>query len=159
MKNLIGLLCLVLLAGTFTSCATSRTKNQVNEDRSRMSPMISKEEMVARISQQLDRIPNLTKKQREEIHDIHADVLTKSWDINHKIRQNKILLFKYLGADKYSDRKVNFVKKEVEKLYNQKLKLMIASFNKLKKILGKDAAKVMKHHKFLEDNHINVREF
>ena len=162
MKKLIGLLCFVGLLGTMTSCSSlskESTESTVNHDRSQMSPMISKDEMVARISHQLDKIPGLTKKQKSAVHDIHAEVLTQSWDINHKIRQNKILLFKYLGEEKNSDKKVNYVKNEVEKLYKKKLKLMISSFNKLKKVLGKDAVHIMRHHKFLKNNHVELREF
>jgi len=162
MKKLIGLLCFVGLIGSLTSCASfssNSTEKKVKNDRSQMSPMISKHEMIARISHQLDKIPNLTKEQKQSVHDIHAEVLTSSWDINHKIRQNKILLFKYLSEDKYSAKKVNFVKKEVEKLYKKKLRIMISSFNKLKKILGKDASHVMKHHNFLKDHQVDIREF
>jgi Spy/CpxP family protein refolding chaperone len=121
--------------------------------------MISKNEMIARISHALDKIPNLTKEQKQAVHDIHAEVLTQSWDINHKIRQNKILLFNYLGEEKYNSRKVNYVKKEVEKLYKKKLKIMIASFNKLKKILGKDTSKILKQHDFMRTHGVNLKEF
>ncbi|OIQ19847.1 MAG: hypothetical protein BM556_05015 [Bacteriovorax sp. MedPE-SWde] len=158
MKNLITLLCLIGVIGTISSCA-SESKKAVNYDRSQMSPMISKNEMVARISHSLDMIPNLTKEQKSAVQDIHADVMTKSWEINHKIRQHKILLFKYLGDKKYDDKKINYVKSQVEKLYKKKISIMISSFGKLKKILGKNASEILKHHNFMRPDRIEVKEF
>jgi len=144
----LSTLILSLLLLSFTSCSSS-VKNEVEEDRYNLSPMISKDEMIDRISLALNKIEGITDNQREEIRDIHAQVMTDSWEINQGIRSNKVLLFKYLSKSQVDEKKVRYVKKAIIKLYKKKLDLMLKSFDKVRKAMGKDSAKLFQSKEFM----------
>ncbi|EQC47262.1 hypothetical protein [Bacteriovorax sp. Seq25_V] len=140
MKNLLLILTLVLLG----SCS-SAVKEEVREDRMTVGH-ISQEQMIDKMREMINRIPGITKDQHDKLLNLHADVYADSQDISEKIKQNKVLLFKYLAEDK--NKEINFVKKDLKKLYNRKLELMFQAFDKVKAILGKDAKKVMSDEEF-----------
>jgi hypothetical protein len=147
----------ILLLG-LASCSSS-VKKSVNSDRANLSPMISKEEMIDEISKTLNSIEGLTDYQKEELRDIHAQVMTESWEINQGIREHKLLLFKYLTAKKVKTKKVNYAKKQIIRLFNKKLDLMLSSLDKVKAVMGKDADKVFQSRQFMEMHQNNsIRE-
>ena len=131
------------------SSCSSPVKKEVEFDRYNLSPMISKDEMTDKISVLLNRIDGLTEYQKEAIRDIRAQVMTESWEINQGIRANKILLFKYLSASKVNEKKIKYVKKQIIKLFKKKLSLMLASFDKVRKVMGKDTKKLFESKEFM----------
>lgn len=152
MKKLVS----ILVMGVFLISCASSTQKTINDDREMLSPMMSKQEMVDKISLSLEKIPHLNLEQREQLSALHADVLTQSWEINQEIRQHKVLLFKYLAEENYKQKKVNMVKRKVEKLYKKKLNLMLSSFEKVKHLLGKDSRRVLEHHDFIRFHGIGI---
>lgn len=139
-KHLIVIIALSIL----TSCASS-TKEQIKEDKMSVGS-IDRSEMVSRMRESIEKIPGITKDQTERILNLHADIFHESEEINRKIYQDKVVLFKYLAENK--NKEMELVKKDIQKLYAQKLDLMLNAFGKVKKILGKDTHKMFMHDDF-----------
>ncbi len=138
-----GLLFILML--TFLGSCSSAVKEEIREDRMTVGH-ISHEQMIEKMKEMIDRIPGITEEQHDRLLNLHSEVYAESQDINEKIKQNKVLLFKYLAEDK--NKEISYVKKDLKKLYNGKLELMFKAFDDVKKILGKNAKKIMSDQEF-----------
>ena len=130
---------------TFLGSCSSAVKEEIREDRMTVGH-ISHEQMIEKMKEMIDRIPGITEEQHDRLLNLHSEVYAESQDINEKIKQNKVLLFKYLAEDK--NKEISYVKKDLKKLYNGKLELMFKAFDDVKKILGKNAKKIMSDQEF-----------
>lgn len=141
MKFFAALLTFALI---FSSCS-STTKDQIKEDRMSVGS-IDKDTMIMKMREMLDRIPGITKDQTDKLLNMHATVYEESQEINRRIYQNKVLLFKYLAESKTKE--MNMVRSDIKSLYNKKLDVMFRAFDDVQNILGKDTHKILMEEDF-----------
>lgn len=146
MKKLLSAMALVSL---LASCA-GQTQREIQKEKSQMTNVNSREEMMVRMRKVLSHGKGITEKQKEQFMSMHDEVWSQTYEINQDIRKLKIMLFKELVNPKYNDQKVHEVKRQVQKLYNKKLNIMIGAFEKVTKMLGKDQRRFLHDHMFEE---------
>lgn len=137
---------LLLVLITFLASCSTAVKEQVKEDRMSVGT-IDKAEMISKMRESIERIPGITKDQTDKILNLHHEILEESAEVNRKIYQSKVLLFKYLAESK--DKEMKVVKQQIQALYAKKLDIMLGAFDRVKEILGKNSHKIMLHDDFM----------
>lgn len=141
---------LILLLIFLGSCA-SNVKNEVEADKKNVRPFITREAVIDRAAEIVEHAQGLTEKQKEEFIELQGDVWIKVHELNDEIKTLKVLLFKSLVNENYSEQKQQEIINQIKKAHTAKLDLMIDAFRKTKKILGKEAKNIpfsnlWKHH-------------
>ncbi|EQC50223.1 hypothetical protein M899_0357 [Bacteriovorax sp. BSW11_IV] len=134
MKKLFYLL---LIATISVSCA-SQTKKEIEAEKNSMPQIKTRAEMISKMNEVLEHAKGITPEQKEKFANIHADVLVKNQEIEQDIRKLKVILFEGIMADKYDNKKVFETRKQLEKLYKQRLDLMFDAYSKVSKVLGRN---------------------
>lgn len=139
MKKLILLTTLIALS--FSSCSTSTSKDIAHE-RNQVKPFQTRESIVERTTEMLDK-SSLTEVQKDRFIDLHMKTYDKVQTLNQKIKKTKMVLFKNLFAQKYDERKMDMITREIKKMSSQKIDIMFSALAKSKEILGKQSQELL----------------
>lgn len=137
MRQLLPLLlCLFIV-----SCA-SQTRKEITVEKEEVK-VETREQMIEMSRNILASAEGISEKQKDLILALHIETMEEVSKINSEIRKSKIVLMKTLVQKKYNHKKGMVLTKDIKKLYNKKVDLMLDSMEKAKKILGVEYAKVM----------------
>lgn len=128
------LLLALVLAFSF-GCATG-VKKEISHDKEQMSSVQSREMMVEKMRTALEQSDKLTDSQKDQFIQLHDKTMMKTMAINEDIAKLKVILFKEFAGEKYNGRKVSELTRQIKKLHNQKMDVMLGALGKAKKILG-----------------------
>ena len=142
-----SILMAIMMAMVLGGCA-STVKKEIEMDKSHVSGVSHREEMIAKTRDILDQTPNLTEKQKDRFIALHQGVSEKAIKYAQEIRKLKVVLFNELTAKKYQPRKINELGRQIRKLSNKRLDLMFDALSKAQKILGKEAKMIYEEEWF-----------
>lgn len=132
MKKLIYL----SLALAFISCTTQSVKKSVHQEAKseKASPSIA--HTMRHNQETIQNSKALTDEQKTELLNLQRETYGKVHKHIADMTKLKKVLFNSFSKGKYSEQKVNYIAKEINKINKKKMDLMFASLKKAKKILN-----------------------
>lgn len=127
---------LLVLVFTLVGCSSYQKRSQINQEKSMTQAPVTTDEMVERMRDILDKSPNLSNKQKDSFIMLHGKVIGKTYELNNEIRKAKIVLIKHLASEKYDPIKVGMLQRDIKKMYNKKISIMMDAMADARKILG-----------------------
>lgn len=149
MKKLIIIISALLLV----SCATS-TQKEIERESRQMPVIHGKTDMMNKMHQAINH-SKLSFEQKKGFSKIHHRVFKQSARLNSDIRKMKVLLFRSLTSDNYNESKVYRLKKQVKKLYEEKIDVMFDAFEEVQEVLGKEGLHFLSNKK-VEEIHLKA---
>jgi hypothetical protein len=139
-------LLLLFLSVFIISCA-SQTRKEITVEKQEVK-VETREQMIDMSRKILSSAKGISEKQRDLILALHIETMEEVAKLNSEIRKSKIVLMKTLVQKKYNHKKGTILTKDIKKLYNKKVDLMLSSMEKAQKILGVEYAKVMNENMY-----------
>ncbi|PIP93436.1 MAG: hypothetical protein COW00_12110 [Bdellovibrio sp. CG12_big_fil_rev_8_21_14_0_65_39_13] len=139
---------LLLLPLLFVSCSGNQTK-QIEIEKREVRDVHTKDDMVNRTREILEK-SGLSADQKEKFLELHGQMIFKMNQMNEEFHKLKILLFKEMTKKKRNRSKINEITRQIKKLHNEKLTIMLGSLEKVDKILGDKSMSIYQEDWFLE---------
>ena len=139
---------LLLLPLLFVSCSGNQTK-QIEIEKREVRDVHTKDDMVNRTREILEK-SGLSADQKEKFLELHGQMIIKMNQMNEEFNKLKILLFKEMTKKKRNRSKINEITRQIKKLHNDKLTIMLSSLDKVDKILGNKRSSIYQEDWFLE---------
>lgn len=146
MKKLYSLILVSQMA--IFGCSSNQAK-QVELEKRDVKNVHTKDDMISRTREILEK-SGLNPDQKEKFLELHGQMIIKINQMNEEFNKLKILLFKEMTKNKRNTVKINEITRQVKKIHNDKLKIMLSSLDKVDKILGDKARSIYQEDWFLE---------
>ncbi len=134
---------LLLFSMLFASCS-SVVKNEISEDKKKVKNVQSRSAMIERTKGILANSPNLNSKQKILFIKLHSRAISKVKKSSLELRKLKVVLMHEMTAKDYKNAKVDELVKQIRKLHNKKLDIMLEAMKEAKNILGVNAMREIK---------------
>lgn len=131
MKKIILLTITLLL----TSCA-SETKKEIQIEKEEVVLSKSHRSILERAHRDILDSPDLDPETKDDFLALQYETQEKVKEVNTELRKIKVVFFKSLTEKDHNERKSNELIRQMKKLHNKKLDIMIKSFYEAKNILG-----------------------
>lgn len=154
MKFILGI-CLLLLV----SCA-SGVRKEIEQDKSKLREPVDKEAMVAKAHNLFLNSPHYSQEQKLALQNLMSQTRIKSQALSESLYKAKLVLFQELFSTtsgyQQSARqtaKIEELERQLRKINQRKMDLMIESLHESRKILGlSDEETLRQHYEFFLDN-------
>lgn len=147
MKHLI----IILALSTIAACS-STTKKEIAQEKAQVEIECSNvnSQMREKMQDAFDRSKKLNEAQKDQFTELHIVTAEKMCNINKDIQKLKVVLIENLANDKYNDKKVNQITKQIKNLNNKKMDIMFSNLDKAREILGVHAKEFFRDRGFFE---------
>ncbi len=135
-KDIILIIFLIaIVSATFMKCSNAQKKELAVEEAKLQ--VDADEDISARIDKMIKDADWPTEEQKNKLLDLKSTTKNKVQDINLKLKKAKILLVQNLIIKSSTNEKLRLLKKEIKKLYKQKVDIMLDAVEVARNILGK----------------------
>ncbi|HAZ13594.1 MAG: hypothetical protein A2X86_13765 [Bdellovibrionales bacterium GWA2_49_15] len=135
MKPLKDLFLISVLSIVLMEC-TNVQKQELEADKAKIE-VSAEEDISIRIDTMIKEAKWPTEEQKTRLFGLKEKTKNKIVEINIKLKKAKIVLVQHLVVKDSTNEKLRLLKKDIKKLYNQKVDVMLDAIEEARKILGK----------------------
>lgn len=138
-----------------TSCASKKTKNEVNEEVAKTPPIKSEYELYSVQNEILSENKNLTPEQKSKLSDLIAKSRIQNQAMQDEISKTKAVLFKELVSAKENKYKIKILESQLLKLNRKKTRYSLSTYREAREIVGKSDVPLEKTLMMIDNRTIN----
>ena len=151
MKHLLFISLLLL---TLSSC--SSTKKEIALEKAKTPEVQDRDDLHSRARKIVLSSKALSTDQKRKFLKISSEARTEIDQLNSEIRKVKILMFKSLADDDYSEHKLVALKRDLKSLEDKKFNVVVNALDSVKSILGVNFKEVFKERDFRTGRYIDI---